>query len=86
VRAPSILKTAPFSLANRYNPATTRKPVIYQFNKISLLVSALMAASYRKVKICARIQWTLPNKKNWQLSQAASSLSALAILSITKVP
>ncbi|MHC4597067.1 MAG: hypothetical protein ACYS19_19245, partial [Planctomycetota bacterium] len=39
-QAPNI---ALFSLANHYNCSTTRQPLIYQFRKNSLLVSALMA-------------------------------------------
>jgi hypothetical protein len=50
-------KTTPFSRENSYNQPTTQKPVIYQFRKNSLLISALIAAAYEKVKICARIQW-----------------------------
>jgi hypothetical protein len=57
-----IQKTAPFSRENSYNQATTRKPLISQFSKNSLLVSALTTVTYKKVEIWQRIQWTFPNK------------------------
>jgi hypothetical protein len=47
----------PFSRVGAYNHPTTRKPVICQFHKNTCRISALSAASYKKVKICARIQW-----------------------------
>jgi hypothetical protein len=61
-RSQTPSKTAPFSRENLYNHSTTRKANICQFCKNSLLVSALKAASYKKVKICARIQCTLSVK------------------------
>jgi hypothetical protein len=51
---------AQFSPVGAYNQCTTRKANIYQFHKNSRLVSALLTVYYKKVKICARIQWTLP--------------------------
>jgi hypothetical protein len=41
-RTPITPKTAPFSVANHYNPATTRKPIICQFRKTLRFVSTLL--------------------------------------------
>jgi hypothetical protein len=69
----------PFSLANHYNPPTTRKPLICQFPKNTHLISALIAVSYKNVKICARIQWTFLNvrrtfKKMWAAQMTVAVL------------
>ncbi len=45
------LLTALFSREKLYNPTTTRKPIICQFFKNTHLISALIAAPYKKVKI-----------------------------------
>jgi hypothetical protein len=50
---------APFSRVGAYNLATTQKAVICQFRKNTHLISHLTKLIYKKVKMCARIQWTM---------------------------
>jgi len=51
-----VPKTPPFSLADHYNFATTRKALISQFRKNGLLISAVITVPYKKAKIWPRIQ------------------------------
>ena len=52
--------TAPFSPPGDYNHYTTVQPLICQYPQNVHLVSALITAIYKKVKISQRIQWPCP--------------------------
>jgi len=75
-------KTAPFSRIGTYNHPTTRKPVICQFRKNSLLISSLAAAVYKKVEIWHWIQCPIPNK---QRADSFSSCQPFSVHSIFEV-
>ena len=66
-RNPSTAKMPPSSPVDGYNSTTTRKPVICQFRKNGLLVGALVAVAYKKMKIWQRIQWPFLLVAHWQL-------------------
>jgi hypothetical protein len=57
VEALSRWERAPFSRVGAYNFATTRKPVIYQFEENCRPISSVIIVLYKNHKKCARIQW-----------------------------
>jgi len=58
-------KMAPFSREKLYNPTTTRKPVICQFEENALFVSYVRKKLYKNHKNCERFQCTflIPQKE-----------------------